>query len=217
MSCGDHVIICGAGKVGSRFVKALESEYQVVIIEKNKNNGFLEDEKDSNSLILYGDATDEDVLEKAGIKRARFIVPSIGSDDGNADIGFHALKLVDGRSSDPLTCYVHVQDEQLRTLMKTRELNTNHKNIRLEFFNFWEQGARMVLNEHFPYPDIQDDQLPNGHILILGLGDMGEKILIGAARKWIRTFKKSGVRLSITVVDKAAKKRMKSLFRHILP
>ena len=59
----DHYIICGFGLMGREVAKELDSE-KVVVIDKDINKVNLARER--GYLAVHGDATDEEVLEKAG-------------------------------------------------------------------------------------------------------------------------------------------------------
>ena len=78
----NHYIVCGAGEVGRTVIKSLqENRSDVVVVEEN--------EKQYEELLLadipsiLGDATHEDVLQKAGIQHAKGIVCALPTDSEN--------------------------------------------------------------------------------------------------------------------------------------
>jgi voltage-gated potassium channel Kch len=87
-----HVIICGFGRIGqmlSRELKAGRSEFVIVEnVEQQINlahaNGYLH---------LYGDARDEEVLQLAGVRRARAIATVLPDDAANVFITLSARSL----------------------------------------------------------------------------------------------------------------------------
>lgn len=87
-----HYIICGFGRVGaaalSRFVKA---DVDFVIIETNPDNVQLLYEK--NYPCIGGDATDEEVLEMAGIKQAKGLLAILPSDPDNLFISLTSREM----------------------------------------------------------------------------------------------------------------------------
>jgi hypothetical protein len=207
----DHVIICGTGRMGSRFAKALGEDYQVVIIEQDPNNKFVGGLKDSNMMIVHGDASEERVLWKAGILRAKYLIPALGEDSANAEVAIQARRLVRTGGRDPLTCFVHVLNPELSEVLRANELNRGSPSLRLEFFNIFEIGARIMLNEHPAFPEDGGNELPATRILIIGLDDMGQSLVVRAAKRWLPYFKRSGQRLSITLVDQDAEMILESL------
>ncbi len=76
----DHYIVCGYGLMGKEIVKELPRD-KVVVIDYDINKVNLA--RDDNLIAIHGDATDENILEKAGIKRAKAIICCM-NDSSNA-------------------------------------------------------------------------------------------------------------------------------------
>jgi voltage-gated potassium channel len=75
----NHVIICGWGRVGRSLAEHLADEGEhVVVIEQD-----LERVRDTPFPAVEGDATEDDVLRRAGIDRARALVAALDTDAGN--------------------------------------------------------------------------------------------------------------------------------------
>jgi voltage-gated potassium channel len=78
----DHYIVCGAGETGEVIIdEFIKNKTQFVVIEK-------EQERYENYLqmginIIHGDATDENVLNKAGILHAKGLISSLSRDVDN--------------------------------------------------------------------------------------------------------------------------------------
>lgn len=80
-----HYIVCGYGRIGRLLTQYLVQKYNnVVVIEKDR-----EHESSLNGdgvLYLIGEAADEEMLIRAGIKRAAGIIAGLGTDDGNVSL-----------------------------------------------------------------------------------------------------------------------------------
>jgi len=75
----DHYIICGCGRMGKIIAKELKSEkIKFVAIEKNT----AVHEKDETILIV-GDATQDDILKDVGIERAKGLITVLPTDAEN--------------------------------------------------------------------------------------------------------------------------------------
>jgi voltage-gated potassium channel len=75
----NHVIVCGLGRVGNQVVKDLIADgFNVVAIESNLDRTVQE-----NVILINGDATNDEILEKAGINNARTIVACLPNDTDN--------------------------------------------------------------------------------------------------------------------------------------
>ena len=78
----DHYIVCGAGEVGRTVIKSLkEDTSNFIVIEENEKR--VEELVEAGILTVRGDATHEDVLQKAGIRNAKGIVCTLSTDSEN--------------------------------------------------------------------------------------------------------------------------------------
>lgn len=77
------VMIAGGGNIGLRLARALEERYQVKVIEANRQRcESLASQLGSRTLVLYGDATDEDLLADENVQDVDIFI-SLTSDDEN--------------------------------------------------------------------------------------------------------------------------------------
>ncbi|MEM0999510.1 MAG: potassium channel protein [Bacteroidota bacterium] len=80
----NHIIICGLGRNGNQAAKELEVEgIPYVIIEMNEEVVTRHMQQNPQSLVFLGDATDEEVLNKVHIKRARGVISALADDADN--------------------------------------------------------------------------------------------------------------------------------------
>lgn len=88
----NHFIVCGYGRVGRALSNYLVQKYiDVVVIEQNPNRVSVMDE--DGLLYIMGGATDEAILMKAGIKRAKGVISVLGSDADNVFLVLIAKRL----------------------------------------------------------------------------------------------------------------------------
>jgi voltage-gated potassium channel len=103
----DHVIVCGYGRNGKQAAKILENhKVKFVVIEIDDER--IEPGLSKKDQILYinGDATDDEVLLNAGIKRAKALITALPEDADNVYIVLSARSLnndiqIISRSSNP--------------------------------------------------------------------------------------------------------------------
>ena len=77
-----HIIVCGFGKMGFQAAWELrEAGVPFVIIEADETKG--RNPRFAGELILYGNAMDEMVLERAGVRRARGLITTLTTDADN--------------------------------------------------------------------------------------------------------------------------------------
>lgn len=85
----DHIIICGYGQVGQAIAGSIVAHgEQVVVIDASEDIHRLVDLP-----TVRGDATDDEVLEVAGIARARGLVTALDTDAGNLFVTISARSI----------------------------------------------------------------------------------------------------------------------------
>lgn len=209
----DHpVVICGLGERGLLLARSQrERGERVVVVEMNPNNELLGECRRLGASVLIGDATDKEVLQRARVERARFLISVCGDDSTNAEVAIRAHELTLDRASGGLTCVVHILDSQLCTLLKRYEIGERHEDtFRLDCFNMFENGARALLRE-FPSFAERDVSKEKPHLLVVGVGRLGRTLIVQAARQWVATRQDPDVRLRVSVIDTQASDRIASL------
>ena len=79
-----HYILCGLGRTGSRVLSELVvSGRDVVAVDQNREHLERIREEHPSVLLLEGDATKDEVLTKAGIKRAAGLIAALTDDKDN--------------------------------------------------------------------------------------------------------------------------------------
>jgi voltage-gated potassium channel len=87
-SLRDHVIVCGWGRVGRAFAEFVGEGRPVVVVDANP-----ERLEGIGWPVVLGDATEDDVLRRAGIERARALVAALDTDAGNLFVTVSARAL----------------------------------------------------------------------------------------------------------------------------
>lgn len=88
----DHVIVCGYGRNGREAVGTLKNfERPLVVIEQNEK--LIEELEAQKILVIDGDATTDEVLEKAGINNAKSLITALPSDADNLFVVLSARQL----------------------------------------------------------------------------------------------------------------------------
>lgn len=86
-----HIILCGWGRVGQSIYATLRTEgADVVVVDRRPETA-----EDITGLVVVGEATDDAVLRRAGVERARGLVTALDSDADNMYV------TLSGRSMNP--------------------------------------------------------------------------------------------------------------------
>ncbi len=89
-----HTIVCGFGRYGSNTAEHFIKQNTNFVIIESKHNIIEDiDKQIKDILFVEGDATDDDVLLKAGIKKAKAIVCALDDDGSNILIALSARQL----------------------------------------------------------------------------------------------------------------------------
>jgi voltage-gated potassium channel len=88
----DHYIVCGYGRIGALICKEFAAKPIPFVVVEN-NPGVIEKLNEDNVPFLRGNATEDETLLKAGIKRAKGLVSVVTSDTENVYITLTARGL----------------------------------------------------------------------------------------------------------------------------
>lgn len=212
----DHVVICGLGRNGPQLVREfLNQGYQVVAVEINPQNGHIRGCFEDGANIVIGDASSEAVLRRAHVTHAKHLIAVAGDDGVNAKIAGQMVNILkDSKIVGRLTCHFHIVNFHLYGLVKDNNLaQAKSETLSYSLFNIYQNSARLLFQKHLVRdPGRLADEQYQPHLIIISLGDMGEAILVQAAKIGHFTPTKS---LHITVVDKSAGALLKQiLHRH---
>ncbi|MBA2114402.1 Glutathione-regulated potassium-efflux system protein KefC [Planctomycetes bacterium FF15] len=103
----NHAIICGVGRMGSILARELAAQGKsFVVIDTDERR--LNSAQELGYLFINGDATDEHVLEQAGIKRAAVLASVLSDDATNVFVsvtarGMNADIMIIARGENPKT------------------------------------------------------------------------------------------------------------------
>lgn len=165
----DHIIICGFGRIGATLARDLgRAGVPLVILDRTDER--LSEAEAAGHCLLAGDATEEELLIAAGIKRARCLATVLPDDAGNVFITLSA------RNLNP-DIEIIARGEVPTTAQKLRRAGADH--VVLPTHIGAERMARLIL-----YPasdDLSGDESVAGAREQLGkLGLDLEKVLVSA-------------------------------------
>jgi len=89
-----HVIVCGAGRTGIHIIDELY-KLELPFVTVDHDEGLLKraGERYKGLLYVVGDATEEEVLLKAGVERARGVIAALPTDEANLFVTMTARQL----------------------------------------------------------------------------------------------------------------------------
>lgn len=87
-----HTVICGFGRMGHNLVSELAAVHKQIVIIDNDPEA-IASAKEAGHLCLQGDATEEETLDAAGVKRATTLVSTFPNDAESVFISLTAREL----------------------------------------------------------------------------------------------------------------------------
>lgn len=89
-----HVVVCGLGHVGFRVVEELrDGGVEIVAIERKEDSSFVETVRAMGIPVHVGDARRDELLEVAGVARARAVVCATDDDLANLEVALDAKRM----------------------------------------------------------------------------------------------------------------------------
>jgi len=87
----NHIVICGLGSVGVQTAMQLVSYgYEVLVIERDLNNRFLDTVRSQNIPVIHGDASLPTTLKAANLENAESLLAVTSNDTANLEIALNA-------------------------------------------------------------------------------------------------------------------------------
>lgn len=207
-----HIIICGLSRKGFLLARQFRRKgKEVVLIERDEENDWIESCREQGMFVLLGDASDPTLLRSAGVTQAEGLFAVCDDDGANTEIALRAQHLTQNRKGEALICLLHVSDPQLCDLLREREASLEQAPFRLELFNVFERAARKMLQEYPAWDEAAIQPANPPHILIIGLGRMGENLVLHMARDWWSQEMHQRGRLRVTIIDRSAVQKIESL------
>jgi hypothetical protein len=189
-----HIIICGMSSRGQVLARDLVNQgFDVVIVDLDPPASKAQKQRQAGVCVVFGDATNPDVLFGAGIVRATRVICLTASDDTNCAIAEacrHLLAEEKHAFSGELSVHCHIQDMHLRSQLSRLPLfvlglNDQAKQYSARFRLFCiEACAATELITQFP----PERYLPrqrhrhNVHIVILGVSGVADALLMQIAQ-----------------------------------
>ena len=199
----NHVVMVGLGDAGLTMASAFDQEgWRVIAVEKNASNTAIHSARELGIWVVLGDATDANILRRAGVARADLLVVMCGDDGINIDVATAARRLCHVRKRGILTTIIELDDFELWQIMKAQALvDRDHAAFRLELLNVRGLAAEMLINAH---PAFVPQDSADPHVLLVGTEHVGMSVAVEILKRWQALRRGSGTRLRLTLAGLGA-------------
>jgi Trk K+ transport system NAD-binding subunit len=190
----NHIIIVGTGNKGKTlgldWLKKTQDkshkDYRklVVFIEKDKNNPNIDILRENGAVVILGDAKDKEVLQKAKIKKANYLVTLTDSDVTNMEIV--STIAIMKNIKNKISCYINLIHNEFYEFFNIDEFNNKNSELDIKIFNINTNAARILFGDknHLlganVFTDAKKirDKNVKVKIAIFGFRELGESILL---------------------------------------
>jgi voltage-gated potassium channel Kch len=191
-----HVIVCGLGDSGTLVVEDVRrAGHAVVAVEHDHAAAGIDRARRCGAAVVVGDATDPQVLERAGVRRAAHLISLCHRGDVDAEVALAARRSSRGRIGT-LSCRLEIDEPVLADLLELLELAEHYEpGFRLDFLDVWGAAARAMVRR---FPPAGGPRAP--HVVVVGLGRFGGSVVAEVARRH-HDHDPDGELMDVTVVD----------------
>jgi hypothetical protein len=200
----NHVVVCGLSKKAELlildFLKDQNERVNIVLIESNIDHSSLSHLKKRNVIVLQGNATDEELLLKANVLNAKYLLALTNDEKTNILIAQKATSIYNHYPEkilpdNLLQVIIHIDDFYTMKIFKEFHEKAIPENelfrkgaTKMDYhaFSIYQLGAIYMVDTFSPdqYVPLNDDTDPPAHILILGDNIAAEYLILEAAQMY---------------------------------
>ena len=189
-----HIIICGMSSRGQVLARDLVRQgFDVVIVDLDPPASKAQKQRQAGVCVVFGDATNSDILFGAGIVRATRVICLTASDDTNCAIAEacrHLLAEEKHAFSGELSVHCHIQDMHLRSQLSRLPLfvlgvndPAKQYSARFRLFCIEACAATELITQFPPERNLPREQhRHNVHIVIVGVSGLADALLMQIAQ-----------------------------------
>lgn len=190
-----HDVVCGEGRPAFMLARWLRDEgRRVILVGPGLSLDLVNACLVEGIHFIDGEAGSIETLRRAGLQRAEafYAVSMENATNVASTVLAHRLTMT---RQKPLRCYVAIADPDLSRALIARFLGTpSSTRLELNLFNEIELSAHVLL----------DQAGLSSKITVIGLGELGQALVIELVRRWYGHYRLTGEALSLSLVDEDA-------------
>ena len=183
-----HRLVCGLGAIGFPLVReSVKQGGLTVVIEKDPQNKMIEAARRAGAIVICGDATDDDLLERVSAQKAEQIFVCTGNNTNNLEVYTDVRRLWKESGQVP-KCYVHMSNPDLVRSLKS--ISMDGVGPKLEVFDARERSLRTLMLDFAQHDIPRISEHANSspvkqihHFILIGFGDIGEALILRLAEQ----------------------------------
>lgn len=219
----DHIVVCGLSKKAELlifdFLKNKDEKCNIVLIEPNENHGSLSLMRRKGVIILQGSATDDEMLHKANILQARYLLALTNEETTNILIAQRATVIYNHHPEkilpdSILQVILHIDDFYTTNIFKEFHEKAVPENSqfrgggsRMDYhaFSIYQLAAIFMVDHFSPdhYVELNEESDAAAHLLIFGDNLAAQYLILEAAQMYhFANLKKTRITVVADEVDR---------------
>lgn len=167
----EHVVICGVGRTGKLIAERLKSrDVPVVGVDRGPAEAFEEWRAKTRVPMIFGDFSQQILLEKCGAARARSIIFASGNDLANLEGSLAAYEWLQRKSGPVQLLWTHIANEKLANTARAVMMTDGMVGIR--FFDTYRIAAIRMISTYFN----REKRKGVTEVSIIGFGKFGRDL-----------------------------------------
>ena len=177
----DHIVVFSLNSIGHKIANELLSKgYRVVVVENDKENGFIHQVKEKNGLVIIGNGTDGKSISNAGVAFAKTCIIAGDDDKENMEIVNEILFYREKKNTrESIKILLHITDNNNMNVLKDYlDIHNEDEDYDLETFNISQLAAKKIYDRYPPHLYINPDQDEECIITVIGYTQAAEEFLL---------------------------------------
>jgi hypothetical protein len=200
----NHIIVCGLSKKAELLIldhlKQTNGKVHIVVIEPNSEHGSISFMRKKGVIVLIGNAVDEDMLHKANVLNARFLLALTNDETINIHVAQKATQIYNHYPANILPnnilqVVLHIDDFYTMNIFKefhekaipeNDQFRKGGSKMDYHVFSIYQLAAIFMVDHFSPdkYVSLNTEDDPAAHLLILGDNLAAQYLVLEAAQMY---------------------------------
>jgi hypothetical protein len=198
-----HIIVCGLSRKAELLIHdhiKNAKDFKIVVIEPNAEHGSISQLRKQGVIILQGNAIDEEMLLKANVLKAKFLLSLTNDEKVNIHIAQRATDIYNRHPdlilpNSILQVILHIDDFYTMNIFKEfhekaipedDQYRKGGSKMDYHVFSIYQLAAIFMVDNFSPdkYVSLVDDNDPPAHLLIMGENLAAQYLILEAAQMY---------------------------------
>lgn len=177
----NHTIIFGLGTINRTYLDSLIKASDVVIIESDTNNNYIEDYRARGFGFIIGDILSQEQFDVLNYNTMDKAIIALGNDRTNIELAVKIIEnLKDRKVETDTRLIIHIGNPELKALFHKNFINPqNSESIKVDIktFSFYEECSKNLFDNHLPITKNIIEKSDSYSSIVHGTGELSLSII----------------------------------------